>query len=99
MKDLPHVFRGEVKEINNSNMNYTTASEKQIKKEPKYEKTINQKLNEIFSSTTYVYKKEVVIKTENGTVTKQIVGRNKDNIMTLDNEVIPINTIIDIYPK
>ena len=64
-----------------------------------YEKTITQKLNEIFSSTTYVYKKEVVLKTENGTITKQIVGRNKDNIMTLDNEVIPINTIIDIYPK
>ena len=34
-----------------------------------------------------------------GTKTKQIVGRNKEYLMTLENELIPLKDIIDIYPK
>lgn len=98
MKDLPHVFRGEVKENTNSNMEYTRASEEK-KNTLKIDKTIPQKINDIFSSNSYVYKSEVIIKTKDKTLTKQLVGKNKDNLITLDNELIPLDQIIDIYPK
>ena len=99
MKDLPHVFKGDVRETKNSNMAYAKAEDEIKEEKTIYEKTINQKINEIFSSNTYVYKKEVIIKTNEGTQTKQIVGRNKEYLMTLENELIPLKDIIDIYPK
>ena len=30
-------------------------------------------------------------------VIKRIIGKNKNNLITMDNEYIPINTIRDIY--
>lgn len=45
----------------------------------------------------YIYKIDVVIVTDNNKVIKRIIGKNKNNLITMDNEYIPINTIRDIY--
>ena len=34
---------------------------------------------------------------DNGTFNKRIVGKTKTNLITMDNEYIPINMIRDIY--
>lgn len=39
----------------------------------------------------------LIIVTDNNKVIKRIIGKNKNNLITMDNEYIPINTIRDIY--
>lgn len=95
MKELPKVFQNKIdKQINNnrsvfySNNNYT--------EEVKDNRTVLQKINDIFSSPNYVYKANVEITLKDKKVTKRIIGRNKDYIITMDNDLIPVRDIIDI---
>ena len=59
-------------------------------------KNINQKINEIFSSSRYIYKADVEITLKSGKVVKRIVGKNSVHLITYDNELIPISDIVDI---
>ena len=96
MKDLPKVFHNTInkKFDNNRNVFYSNNNyEDNIKKDPR---TVLQKINEIFSSPNYVYKANVEITLKDKKVTKRIIGRNKNYIITMDNDLIPITEIIDI---
>jgi len=62
-------------------------------------KNIYQKLNDIFSSSRYVYKADVEIKLKDGVITKRIIGKNSTHLITIDNELIPISDILDIKHK
>lgn len=96
MKDLPKVFRNNIdkKFYNNRNVYYSSNNDDVT--EIKDNKTILQKINDIFSSPNYVYKANVEITLKDKKVTKRIIGRNKDYIITMDNVLIPISDIIDI---
>ena len=109
-KKLPKVFANSLEELNNnstifysadSNMSslddYSDRSsgEKENIKRLKGT-TVTQKINEIFNSPYYIYKAEVDITLDSGKVTKKIIGKNQQNLITMDNEVIPIETIRDI---
>ena len=99
MKDLPKVFNSsESKKFNNnSNIYYSSYDRSNINdKEIKVVKTITQKINEIFASPNYIYKANVEITLKDKKVTKRIIGRNKNYIITMDNTLIPISDIIDI---
>ena len=60
---------------------------------------IKSKIKELFNSVNYVYKIDVEIDTGEGFLEKRIVGKNKNNLITIDNELIPIKQIIDIRKK
>lgn len=100
MKDLPKVFRNNVdkKFNNNKNVYYSSNDDRStsINEEVKDSKNVLQKINEIFSSPNYVYKANVEITLKDKKVTKRIIGRNKNYIITMDNTLIPISDIIDI---
>ena len=96
MKDLPKVFHNKIdKKINNNKTVYYSNSNEDddITVDSK---TVQQKINEIFSSPNYVYKANVDITLKDKKITKRIIGRNKNYIITMDNDLIPINDIIDI---
>lgn len=57
---------------------------------------VNQKINQIFGSSKYVYKADVIIKLKDKTISKKIIGRNKGQLITMDNELINISDILDI---
>lgn len=59
--------------------------------------SIDRKIDDIFNSVDYVYKADVTIKTDTEILKKRIVGRNWNNLITIDNEFIPISIIRDIY--
>lgn len=61
------------------------------------EKSVNQKIQDIFNSKSYVYKADVKIKLKSGMVEKKIVGKNQHYLITLDNEKIPLEDILDIW--
>ena len=63
-----------------------------------FDKKIDKKIDNIFNSADYVYKADVKIVTDNDEVmSRRIVARNKNNLITIDNEFIPISSIRDIY--
>ena len=89
--DKPKVFHSTNKTFsNNKNVYYGSNSE------PISSKTIYQKINDIFSSPNYIYKANVEITLKDRTINKRIIGRNKDYLITMDNELIKIIDIIDI---
>ena len=98
MKDLPKVFQNNTsKKFNNNNsVYYSNGKSTNDDNLVRDNKTILQKINEIFSSPNYVYKANVEIKLKDKTINKRIIGRNKNFIITMDNMLIPITDIIDI---
>ena len=62
-------------------------------------KTIEQKIKEIFDSNTYIYKADVEITTKDTKMTKRLIGKNGKYLITMDNELIPIEEITDIKNK
>ncbi|MBR3209140.1 MAG: hypothetical protein IKF82_02615 [Bacilli bacterium] len=97
-KKIPKVFANEVNSKGNNNDTFYSYESSLDNKEIKIsnEKNVNQKINDIFNSSTYVYKADVLIKLKNGEVVKKIVGRNSKHLITMDNELIPISDIVDI---
>ena len=59
--------------------------------------SVEQKLDDIFSAPDYVYKADVTIVTDTETIQRRIVAKNHNNVITIDNEYIPISLIRDIY--
>ena len=102
-KKIPKVFANKVdSDGNNEKVYHSTDKAIDDKKEVykfTFEKNINQKINDIFNSSSYVYKADVLIKLKDETVSKKIVGRNSTHLITMDNELIPISDITDIEKK
>lgn len=96
MKDLPKVFHNKVdkKFDNNEKVYYSSKDTRNEVLEDS--KNVLQKINEIFASPNYVYKANVEITLKDKKVTKRIIGRNKNYIITMDNDLIPITDIVDI---
>lgn len=106
MKELPKMYRNTInKEINNNEKVFSTIdnSGNNVKDKnlsvvkDKNNFTIEQKIANIFNSPNYIYKVDVVVVTDTESQKKRIVGRTKTNLITMDKEYIPINTIRDIY--
>ena len=100
MKDLPKVFHNKIdKKFTNNRSVYYSSSNNSSNNEVVDTRTIKQKINDIFSSPNYVYKANVDITLKDKKITKRIIGRNKDYIITMDNELILIEDIIDIQSQ
>ena len=97
MSDKPKMYRGEVKrDINNNRSIYASYNDK---KEIKvYDKSnIRKKIDDIFNSSTFIYRTKVNIVMDGEVLTKKIIGIYNNNLVTIDNEQIPISMIKDIY--
>lgn len=105
MSELPRMYHNKIdKDLNNNERVFSTL-DSSIKTtnissnfiNNRNNLTVEQKIVNIFNSPNYIYKIDVVIVTDNNKVIKRIIGKNKNNLITMDNEYIPINTIRDIY--
>ena len=107
-KKLPKVYHNTInKELNNNEDVYYSANKgedikmenSKQKKDISVKKSIKQKINEIFASPNYIYKASVIIKTNDGVISKRIIGRNQKYLITMENETILIDDIQDINIK
>ena len=57
---------------------------------------IRKKINDLFNSENFVYKVNVVITTMDGDKECTLIAKNNDTLLTINNESISINEIIDI---
>lgn len=105
MKDLPKMYHSRIdKDLSNNERVFSTIYNNDIDIrsnnnyiDNKNNYTVEQKIYNIFNSPNYIYKIDVIIVTDKGKSKKRIVGKNKTNLITMDQEYIPINTIRDIY--
>ena len=104
-KKLPKVYANRIdKNINNNKkVVYSSSSEiveksQELKEEQTINlgKSVNQKINDIFNSPRYVYKADVDITLKDKKIKVKLVGKNNNKLITLDNELISIDDIIDI---
>ena len=97
MKELPKMYHTKInKSVNNNERVYSTINSTINDKKYPYQ-SIEKKIQDIFHSSDYVYKADVTIVTDNDIIKKRIVARNASNLITIDNEYIPIAIIRDIY--
>lgn len=108
-KKLPGVFQNPIDHPVKNNKDYFYLDKNETEPETKPELTreervkeellgtnVNQKINQIFSSSNYIYKADVEIKLEKKTLKTKIIGKSGHSLITFDNELIPIDDIVDI---
>lgn len=95
-KSLPKVFENKiVKKASNNKTVYYGEDTKQVEKKA-YEDSIEMKISKLFKSPKYIYKIDVEMTTKTGKKNCKIIGKNKQNLITIENELIPIDSILDI---
>ena len=57
---------------------------------------IKKKINDIFNSSAFIYKVNVMITTIDGDKECTLIAKNNDSLLTLNNEKILISDILDI---
>jgi hypothetical protein len=92
MKELPKVFENKIGYIDNDQKIFYGNDRNVIKDNI----NINKKINDIFLSSNHVYKSKVRIIMKDKELEKVIVGKTKNNLLTITGELININDIIDI---
>lgn len=105
---LPKVFANEIDHDITNNKNFFKSSDNQGESTSNERNTsdnkvdynttlnINNKIKKLFASSIHKYTIDAKITTNEGTFVKRVVGTNNTNLITLDNELIPISSIIDI---
>ena len=96
--NLPNVFQNNnIKYEDNSQDLYYSKNNNIRKQTQKVD--INTQIKNIFSSTSYVYKINVIITTTSKTFETTIIGKSNNYLITINNELISIKDIIDIQEK
>lgn len=105
-RKLPGVYANKIdKTFNNNTKVYYSQQSKEEKritsidnpfKTTDAERNILEKIDAIFASPTFVYKADVKIKLVNGTMNATIIARNDIHLITIENQLIPISSILDI---
>lgn len=100
-KELPKMYHNKINKTVNSIQKVYSSMENHKNNELRQNKyssiSIDQKIEQIFQEKDFVYKADVEIITDTETIRKRIVARNQNNLITIDNEYIPISIIRDIY--
>ncbi len=100
-KELPKMYHNKINKTVNSIQKVYSSIENHKNNELRQNKyssiSIDQKIEQIFQEKDFVYKADVEIITDTETIRKRIVARNQNNLITIDNEYIPISIIRDIY--
>lgn len=103
MKKLPKVFQNEFSKTINNNKKICYLKEENPdlsnQKHTVHQSTVESTLDRIFSGIGYSYNIPVIIKTSSKIYDTSLVTKSSLNIITLDNEVIPISDIISIDIK
>ena len=93
-KKLPSVFKKDnIIKSNNKSISY-------VNNESIYDEVnVEDILDKLFNSSRYVFNIDVFIKTIDKEYNTRIIGRNKDTLLTKDNEEIRISNIKNIIIK
>ena len=96
MNKLPKIFKKDVSSshINNKKISY-------VKKDYTISDSIDvfDKLDKLFKSSRYIFNIKVLIKTKDREYDTKIMSRNRNSILTIDDDLIPIKDIQELIIK
>lgn len=95
MKKLPKLYKNENSKPLDNNKKYCYLKEEKEDNR----NSIDEKIYNIFNGIGYSYNIPVRIKTKDKEYNTSLVTKTKNNLITLDNEVIKIEDIISIEEK
>ncbi len=97
--NLPRVYQNRnIGSINNDQEYfYSALNNKGNRKAEKVD--VDKKINNLFKSNKYIYKINVHIVMNNQEMDTTIIGKINNNLITIENNLIPIKDIIDINEK
>lgn len=97
-KDLPNIYKGIVNTDNNQDKSILNEEVKFDKKiEISNKKDVKENIKKILSSKDFIYRADVLITLRNNEkIKKTIIGTNNNSLITIDDELIDINNIIQI---
>ena len=102
MSEKPKIYQNkEYKEFHNNKEVYMSSDRSNNNNDDndilKNSNDIRKKINDILNSSSFIYLTKVNIVMGNDIITRKIVGIHNNNLITIDNEYIPIDNIKDIY--
>lgn len=96
MENKPKMYHNKIdKEFTNNKLVYTSFDKKNADNISSND--IRKKINDIVNADTFIYSKLVNIVIGNNIIKRKIIGIYNNNLITIDNEYIPIDNILDIY--
>ena len=93
----PDIYKPRIGYIDNNKKVYYSFLDDKLN--IKREESPRDFINELEKKGSYMFRKNVIIKTKEKEFDTKIAGKIKDKIITMDNKVIPIDEIISIYEK
>lgn len=96
MKKLPELYKNldSKPKDNNKKVYYMENKQKETRVS-----SVEEQLESIFHTLGYSYNIPVEIKTKDNTYHTSLVTRTKENVLTIDNQIIAIKDIIQIMRK
>ena len=96
-KDLPNIYKGVVNTDNNQDKSILNEEVKVNKTDISNDKDIKEDIKKILNSKDFIYRADVLITLKNNEkIKKTIIGTNNNSLITIDDELIDINNIIQI---
>ena len=102
MKKIPNIFKPEINhKINNNRNVYYSFIEEEVNNTSNERKTedVVEKINRLIKENSYIFNKQVLIKTKEREYLTKIAGKMQNKIITVDGHSINIDDIIAIEEK
>ena len=99
MKEISKIFVNNIKKINNNEevyYSYKENKEKEIKNDSVNIYDMQKRIDALFRSSDFIYKKRFHIKTKYGEGDYDIISKSYDYLLTIDGERIYIDNILEI---
>ncbi len=97
MNKLPKMYHGDISNNIRNNSDYCVVEEEKVDRDSLFK--VKNELDAIFDGMGYTSRIGVIIKTSDMIYNTKIIARTSNNIITKDNDVIPIKSIISIQRK
>ena len=96
IKKLPKLYKNEKLNIKNNNKKICYVERKDNSKSNNNNNNIRETINKIFNEIGRPYNVKVYLQTKDLSKETSLLAKNSDFIITIDNEKIPIDSIIKI---
>ena len=97
MKEKPKMYHNKIDKVFHNNRLVYMSYDKDLRHDLAKLDDIRKKIDHILNDNSFIYRTMVNIKINNEIIVKKIIGIVNNNLITIDNERIPIESIQDIY--
>lgn len=100
MKKLPKIYQNNINKKIKNNKEVCYLKEEVVKQQPVIQSNdVEEQLSRIFNGIGHSYNIPIIIKTSDKVYETSLIAKTSNNVITLDNDLIPIKDIINIEFK